>query len=291
MLLKLEKVSKRYGGVTVLRDINLEIGEGEFVAIVGASGSGKTTLLSLIAGLLKPDSGSISLRGRPIAGPGPDRGVVFQSYSLLPWRSVRANLSLAVDHVFPQWPKAKRRGHIMNQLELVQLTPAADKRPHELSSGMKQRVALARALSTEPEILLLDQPFGAVDALTRVNLQEQLLQVCEQTRKTVLLITSDIDEALLLADRIVPLSSQAGATLGASIPIPVPRPRDRKALYQGLQYKDLRLQVIESLAVNRDSWTVATETDVPAPSLRPVDLRNAGEIYSVFGIRPSAPKS
>ena len=287
MLLQLRKVNKSYGRRSILRDVDLEIDEGEFVAIVGSSGSGKTTLLSLIAGLLKPDSGSMTLRGEPITGPGPDRGVIFQNYSLLPWRRVYGNVGLAVDHVFEMWPADKRRAHIMEHIEMVLLGPAAAKRPDELSGGMKQRVAVARGLSTSPSILLLDEPFSALDALTRASLQDQLLHICEQHRKTVMMITNDIDEALLLADRIVPLSAGPAATLGPGIPVTVPHPRDRRALNHDPRFKELRRQTIEFLAGGAENFRVVTESPRPPLDLKPVDLRKTGLLYGLFGVLPS----
>jgi nitrate/nitrite transport system ATP-binding protein len=286
MLLEIKGVHKGYGGRPVLRDINLQVEEGEFLAIVGQSGSGKTTLISLIAGLAMPDSGEITLRGQPIRGPGPDRGVIFQTYSLLPWRTVAGNIRLAVDHVFGDWSGEQREQHVLKHIEMVVLGHAADKRPSELSGGMKQRVAVARGLATSPDILLLDEPFSALDALTRANLQDQLLHICEQSRKTVILITNDIDEALLLADRIVPIVAGDGSTLGPSVPVDVPHPRDRRTLNHDERFKRVRLRAIEGLVGQGAHWTVETEAPPPPVELQPVDLRNAGMLYRIFGILP-----
>lgn len=286
MLLEIKDVQKSYGGRQILKDLNLSVREGEFVAIVGQSGSGKTTLISLLAGLVKPDSGSIWLRGKPVEGPGPDRGVIFQTYSLLPWRTVTGNVRLAVDQVFGKWPTVEREKHVLKHIEMVVLGHAADKRPAELSGGMKQRVAVARGLATSPDILLLDEPFSALDALTRANLQDQLLRISEQTRKTLILITNDIDEALLLADRIIPLSAGPGATLGPSIMVDVPHPRDRRALNHDERFKKIRLQAIEYLVGSNARWKVSTDSEPPPVKLEPVDLRNAGWLYRVFGILP-----
>jgi nitrate/nitrite transport system ATP-binding protein len=230
-LLELREVAKHFGAgpdrQQVLQDIHLDVSEGEFVAVVGYSGAGKTTLISMIAGLLFPDHGSILLDGKPILGPGADRGVVFQNYSLLPWLTAYENVALAVDQVFADWSPDRRNGWVEQHLEMVKLLPAAKKRPHELSGGMRQRVSVARALAMSPRILLLDEPFGALDALTRANLQNELTRIFLTERKTAILITNDVDEALLLADRVIPLSAGPAATFGPAVEIPTPRPRDR----------------------------------------------------------------
>jgi nitrate/nitrite transport system ATP-binding protein len=249
--LKLNSVSKGYGRngsrTQVLRDIDLEIGRGEFVAIVGYSGAGKTTLISMIAGLIRPDHGTIMLDGRPITGPGPDRGVVFQNYSLLPWMTVYENVYLAVDQIFPDWSREQRRKHTERHIAMVNLAAARDKKPSELSGGMRQRVSVARALAMDPDVLLLDEPLSALDALTRATLQDEIERIWEQDQKTVVLITNDVDEGILLADRIIPLSAGPGATLGPAIEINIARPRDRKALNHDPRFKAIRNQVIEYL--------------------------------------------
>ena len=247
-LLELRGVSKGFGAgaarVQVLEGVDLSVAQGEFVAIVGYSGAGKTTLLSIVAGLTRPDAGRVLLDGREVAGPGPDRGVVFQNYSLLPWLTVYENVALGVDQVFAHWPAEKRRAHVLRYVELVSLTAARDKRPAELSGGMRQRVSVARALATEPAVLLLDEPFSALDALTRAGLQDELEGICARDRKTVLMVTNDVDEALLLADRIVPLTAGPAATLGPPIEVALPRPRDRRALNHDPRFKDVRRRVI-----------------------------------------------
>ena len=249
--LELVGVSKGFGKgerrLSVLEDVNLRVQKGEFVAIVGYSGSGKTTLLSLIAGLLAPDAGVVRLDGREVRDAGPDRGYVFQSYSLLPWLTVYENVALGVDQVFAAWPAAKRRAHVLRHIALVNLSAARDKRPAQLSGGMRQRVAVARALALEPAVLLLDEPLSALDALTRATLQDEIEALWERDRKTVVLVTNDVDEAVLLADRIVPLSNGPGATLGPEIRVPLPRPRDRKAVNHDKHFKEVRAQVIEYL--------------------------------------------
>jgi nitrate/nitrite transport system ATP-binding protein len=249
--LELRGVAKGYGSghgrVEVLRGVDVEVEKGEFVAVVGYSGSGKTTLLSLIAGLIRPDAGSVTLDGRPVTEPGPDRGVVFQSYSLLPWLTVEENVALGVDQVFASWTARERRAHVERHVALVNLTAARCKRPAELSGGMRQRVAVARALALDPAVLLLDEPFGALDALTRGTLQDELESIWERDQKTVVLVTNDVDEAVLLADRIVPLSAGPAAALGPAIDVPLPRPRDRKAVNHDSRFKEARRRVIEYL--------------------------------------------
>jgi nitrate/nitrite transport system ATP-binding protein len=258
--LELRGVSKGYGPpakrTEVLRDINLRVDEGEFVAIVGYSGAGKTTLISLIAGLLSPDAGTMMLDGKPITGPGPDRGVVFQTYALLPWMTAFENIYLAVEPLFPTLTVAQKRAHAQRYLEMVNLGPARDKRPSELSGGMRQRVSLARALAMNPRILLMDEPLSALDALTRATLQGEIERIWaadeqdkenKKTKKTVVLITNDVDEGILLADRIIPLSAGPGATFGQDIRIDIERPRDRKALNHDPRFARIRNQVIEYL--------------------------------------------
>ena len=273
-LLALEAVGKSYGAdgnrTAVLHDINLQIRAGEFVAIVGFSGSGKTTLVSAIAGLIEPDAGTITVDGVPIAGAGPDRGVVFQSYSLMPWLSVHGNIALAVNQVLRAWPKAKREAHIRKYIELVGLGHAAHKRPAELSGGMRQRVAVARALAASPDILLLDEPLSALDALTRANLQDEILRIWEQDRKTVILITNDVDEGLLMADRVIPLRPGPGATFGPEFAVDLPRPRDRTAINHDPRFKALRGEITQYLMQVADKTaSAAGGRAVALPPVRP----------------------
>ena len=230
----------------VLRDINLSIDENEFVCIIGRSGAGKTTLISLIAGLIEPDAGSILLGGQAISGPGPDRGVIFQNYSLLPWLNVFENVHLAVDAVAPDLSAREKQRRTEYYVNLVNLSAALKKLPRELSGGMRQRVAVARGLAMDPQVLLLDEPFSALDALTRGSLQEELARIWMETRKTVVMITNDIDEAILLADTIYTLTSGPGATLGPPIAIDTQHPRTRTQLtgqpiYQKARRETLRL--------------------------------------------------
>ena len=270
--LELSHVSKSFGGPAVLADINLTIERGEFVAIVGYSGSGKTTLISLIAGLQKPDTGAVRLNDLEITAPGPDRGVVFQNYSLLPWLSVFENIALAVEQVHPNFAPEKTRQHVEKYIALVNLTPARDKLPRQLSGGMRQRVAVARALAMDPQILLLDEPLSALDALTRSTLQDEIERIWAAERKTVVLITNDVDEALLLADRIIPLSPGPGATLGDSIAVPLARPRDRRSLNHDPEFKRLRALVTHQLLGYGARRTSTVTRKLILPDILPENL-------------------
>ncbi|NLH79779.1 MAG: ATP-binding cassette domain-containing protein [Phyllobacteriaceae bacterium] len=250
-ILELKHVSKSYGsgnGVThVLADVNLTIKEGEFVAILGFSGSGKTTLISTIAGLVTPDTGEVLMRGEPVTAPGPDRGLVFQSYSLMPWLSVHGNIMLAVETVFPKASVEEREARVAKYIAMVGLSHARDRKPAELSGGMRQRVGIARALAMSPEVLLLDEPLSALDALTRAKLGEEIERIWEEDKKTVVLITNDVDEALLLADRVIPLTVGPGATLAKEFVIDLPRPRDRSASNHDIEFKRLRNEITQCL--------------------------------------------
>jgi nitrate/nitrite transport system ATP-binding protein len=250
-ILTLDKVSKGYGdGETrarVLKDVSLAVEPGEFVAIVGFSGSGKTTLINLMAGLVRPDSGKVEFKGVPVNEPGPERGVVFQSYSLMPWLSVRGNIALAVDAVLGERPAEERRKRIDRYIAMVGLAHAAERKPAELSGGMRQRVAVARALAMDPEVLLLDEPLSALDALTRAKLQDEIEAIWSEEKKTVVLITNDVDEAILLADRIVPLNPGPNATFGPEFRVPFARPRERGAMTGNPAYKALRTSINQFL--------------------------------------------
>lgn len=275
-------VSKGYGsGVTrneVLSNINLNLRKGEFLAIVGFSGSGKTTLTKLLAGLEKPDSGEIVMENQRITGPSQERGIVFQNYSLLPWLTVRGNIALSVNRVFQHWPKAERRDHVDRFIEMVGLTHAVHRRPHELSGGMRQRVSLARTLAMKPNVLLLDEPLSALDALTRSVLQEEILKIWEEERQTCLLITNDVDEAILLADRIVPLNPGPNASLGPAFTVELQRPRSRTELNHNETFKGLRNAVTNYLVAvrqkSRDDQAMLAETPpIELPDLMPKSLR------------------
>jgi nitrate/nitrite transport system ATP-binding protein len=274
--LVLHQVSKGFGPPEarreVLRGVDLSVKQGEIVAIVGYSGAGKSTLLHLVSGLLKPDAGSVSLGGRVIEGPGTDRGVVFQNYSLLPWMTVAENIRLAVDSVFSDWSETRRSEQVDRHIHLVNLTHARDRRPSELSGGMRQRVSVARALAMDPQILLLDEPLGALDALTRGTLQDEISRICRASGKTVVLITNDPDEGILMADRIIPLSAGPGATLGPSFPVVLDPTRDRRALNQDPRFKSLRAEVVAWLLGPGARPTVSVSRKLTLPDLEPEDL-------------------
>ena len=236
----------RKGSFVAIERIDLTVKKGEFVSLIGHSGCGKSTLLNLVAGLLNPTEGGILLAEREIAGPGPDRGVVFQNHSLLPWLTCFDNVYLAVERVFPEKKNLlKERTH--KALAMVGLTAAEAKYPHEISGGMKQRVGIARALAIEPKMLLLDEPFGALDALTRANLQDELLRIVDKTGATVLMVTHDVDEAVLLSDRIVMMTNGPAARIGGVLEVDLPRPRERLALAGERRYIELRTTVMDFL--------------------------------------------
>jgi nitrate/nitrite transport system ATP-binding protein len=270
--LELQNVSKSFGTARVLSGINLSISRGEFVAIVGYSGSGKTTLVSLVAGLIKADTGTVKLNDLDITGPGPDRGIVFQNYSLLPWLTVAENIALAVDQVFPNYSPEKKRQHVDKYIAMVNLTPARDKKPAALSGGMRQRVSVARALAMDPQILLLDEPLSALDALTRATLQSEIERIWAADKKTVVLITNDVDEALLLADRIIPLTPGPGAHLGDSVTVTLNRPRDRKALNHDPEFKRLKALVTNQLLAYGDRRKSSVTQKLVLPNILPEDL-------------------
>lgn len=238
----------RKGPFVALRDINLTVAKGEFITLIGHSGCGKSTLLNLISGLTLPTSGVLLCAEKEITGPGPDRGVVFQNHSLLPWLTCAQNIELGVDRVFGDAEnKAQIRDRVGAALELVGLTHAAHKHPHEISGGMKQRVGIARALAIEPKVLLMDEPFGALDALTRAHLQDELLKIVAKTNSTVVMVTHDVDEAVLLSDRIVMLTNGPAATIGEIQRVALPRPRDRVALANEPAYHACKAAVVEFL--------------------------------------------
>ena len=273
--LEMINVNKGYGSgshrTTVLRDVNLTVAQSEFVAIVGFSGSGKTTLISLLAGLIQPDSGSVCMMGREVAEPGPDRSVVFQNYSLLPWLTVFGNIELAVKQVMPGASKAERHEHVHRCIAMVNLTAATWKRPRELSGGMRQRVAVARALAMNGRVLLMDEPLGALDALTRATLQDEITRIWQADRKTVVLITNDVDEAILLADRIIPLTPGPGATLGPAFEVKLERPRDRAAMNFCPEFKRIRNAVTTYLMnANAAGRDLRISHVPPLPDVRPI---------------------
>jgi len=239
------------GSYVALRNIFLDIAEGEFLSLVGHSGCGKSTLLNLLAGLKQSTEGGILMQGRQITDPGPDRMVVFQNYSLLPWKTVRQNISLAVDTVFPTKAGVEREAITNHHIQMVGLKAAADKYPHELSGGMKQRVAIARALALRPKLLLLDEPFGALDALTRGTLQQQLMRICEEAGVTTVMVTHDVDEALLLSDRVVLMTNGPEAHIGQILEVPLPRPRSQLTAAEHPSYYALRGEMVGFLNAQR----------------------------------------
>jgi nitrate/nitrite transport system ATP-binding protein len=249
---KIEAVGKtfetRRGDYVALSAIDMSVAKGEFVALIGHSGCGKSTLLNLVAGLIEPTEGVLLCADREIAGPGPERGVVFQNHSLLPWLTCAQNVYLAVERVFAATEtKAQLKARTHTALELVGLVAAENKYPHEISGGMKQRVGIARALAIEPKVLLLDEPFGALDALTRARLQDELMRIVARTGTTTLMVTHDVDEAVLLADRIVMMTNGPSATIGEILAVDLPRPRDRIALAEDARYHKLRGSVLDFL--------------------------------------------
>jgi bicarbonate transport system ATP-binding protein/nitrate/nitrite transport system ATP-binding protein len=249
--LVIDGVTKVYptanGPYTVLDGIDLQVSEGEFICIIGHSGCGKSTLLNMVSGFNTPTDGVVLLQDKPITEPGPDRMMVFQNYCLLPWMSVFENVYTAVDAVFPKKPEAEKRAIVREHLAMVGLTEAADKKPGQISGGMKQRVAIARALSIRPQLLILDEPFGALDAITREELQEELLKIWREHRVTVLMITHDIDEALFMADRLVMMTNGPAAKIGEVINIPFSRPRNRSRMMENPQYYELRNYILDFL--------------------------------------------
>jgi len=273
-ILELKNVSKSYGSgsskIVVLENINLSVEDGEFVAIVGFSGSGKTTLINMINGLEFPDQGEVLLHGKPITGPGPDRGVIFQNYSLLPWLSVYKNIKLSVDQVFPKLKRKEKDEHIKSYIDMVNLTPAIDKMPSELSGGMRQRVSVARALAMNPDVLLMDEPLSALDALTRGSLQEEIVKIWSQDKKTAIMITNDVDEGILMADRIIPLNPGPKATLGPEFNITFERPRNVTALNKDADYKKLRNEILEYLIEVGATRKQVSNKKYTLPDLKPV---------------------
>ena len=238
----------RKGRFHALRDINLSVAKGEFVTLIGHSGCGKSTLLNLIAGLLKPSHGALLCDNREIAAPGPERAVVFQNHSLLPWLSCFENVHLAVERVFGATEsRTQLKARTQAALELVGMGHAMPKRPHEISGGMKQRVGIARALAMEPKVLLMDEPFGALDALTRAHLQDELLKIVARTKSTVVMVTHDVDEAVLLSDRIVMMTNGPAATIGEILSVELPRPRNRVELAEDARYVHYRKEVLDFL--------------------------------------------
>lgn len=282
--LSLKGVTKSYKGKagkvsSVLGGIDLEVAEGEFLAILGFSGSGKTTLINMIAGLEKPDGGSVTIKGNEIKGPGTRRGVVFQSYSLFPWLTVEQNVSLAVEAVHKDMPKADRDALVKQKIELVGLGHAMDRKPAQLSGGMRQRVSVARALAGEPDMLLLDEPLSALDALTRAKLQDEIERIRKEEGRTILLITNEVDEALLLADRVAILTPGPGAKIGKIYDVTVPRPRERGAMNDDVEFQRLRQEIIAYLTSLNQKTSIAEGDGVALPDIKPLDLAPLPKAY------------
>jgi len=276
--LELKNVSKTYGTgndkAEVLKNINLSVEEGEFICIIGFSGMGKTTLINLIEGLIFPDEGEVLLDGKPITGPGPDRSIVFQNYSLLPWLNVEKNVSMAVSEVFKGWSKKQVLDHTRDFVGKVNLSPALEKKPSELSGGMRQRVSVARALSLSPKVMLLDEPLSALDALTRSNLQDEITSIWLEDKKTVVMITNSVDEGLILADRIIPLTLGPNATLGPEFKVNLERPRDKSSLSTNEEYKRLRNEITKYMIEMNDEMKQNSNMDkYKLPDLKPKSLK------------------
>jgi len=282
--LSLQGVSKAYTGKTgdqtdVLDGIDLDVREGEFIAILGFSGAGKTTLISSIAGLVEPDSGSITLRGKRVNGPDRERGLVFQSYSLFPWLNVEQNVALAVDAVHKDRSKQARAELVAQKVKLVGLDHAMDRKPAQLSGGMRQRVAVARALAMEPEILLLDEPLSALDALTRAKLQDEIERIRKEEKRTIILVTNDVDEALLLADRVAVLTPAPAAKIGRVFDVNVARPRERKAINDDAAFQSLRKEIVDFLSSLNNGASNAGQSEVDLPNVTPLDLAPPPQAY------------
>lgn len=287
-ILSLKDVRKSYTGKTggttdVLGGIDLDVRDGEFIAILGFSGAGKTTLMSSIAGLVEPDSGEILLKGQPVSGPGKDRGLVFQSYSLFPWLTVEQNVALAVDAVHKNKSADERSALVRQKIELVGLGHAFDRKPSQLSGGMRQRVAVARALAMEPEILLLDEPLSALDALTRAKLQDEIERIRKEEKRTIILVTNDVDEALLLADRVAILTPSPAARIGKIFDVSIARPRDREAVNDDDAYKTLRNTIVSYLGALNTQNTSADDTTIDLPNVTPLDLAPPPKAYREAG--------
>ncbi|MGQ9365748.1 ABC transporter ATP-binding protein [Azospirillum sp. ST 5-10] len=292
-ILELSGVCKGYGAgaarTEVLHGIDLAIEDGEFVAIVGFSGSGKTTLVSLLAGLIAPDAGTVAMNGAPVTGPGPERGVVFQNYSLMPWLTVEQNVALAVDAVMAGRPRAERRERVRHYVSMVGLAHAAERRPAELSGGMRQRVAVARALAMKPDVLLLDEPLSALDALTRAKLQDEIDAIRAVEGKTIVLVTNDVDEAILLADRIIPLTPGPRATLGPAFAVDIPRPRARTGINHDPAFKRLRAAVTGCLMdLGRSRAAAAADEGLVLPNIVPIDVMEPPRAYRKAQASPLA---
>ncbi len=275
-IIELKNVSKSYGlgddKVEVLTNINLTINSNEFIAIVGYTGSGKTTLVNLMSGLLMPDSGEVLYKGKPITGTSKERGIIFQNYSLLPWLTVYENVLLAVKEAAPDMQKEECKEHVMKYITMVGLAPAANKYPSELSGGMRQRTSVARALAMQPETILMDEPLSALDALTRATIQGEFADICEKEKKTFLLITNDVDEAILLADKIIPLKPGPNASLGPIFSVDIPKPRNLTTLNKTQDFLELRKAITNYLLDmgKERSGQLNESNPIVLPSAKPI---------------------
>jgi nitrate/nitrite transport system ATP-binding protein len=284
---KVEGLARRFpsagGQLAVFENVNFAIEKGEFICIIGHSGCGKSTILNILAGLDQPSAGAITMDGREVAGPSLDRGVVFQNYSLLPWLSALSNVTFAVAARWPRWSTQQVREHSYRFLETVGLTGGAElRKPAQLSGGMRQRVSIARAFAIEPKLLLLDEPFGALDALTRGNIQEELIKVWSQTNQTVFMITHDVDEAILLADRILLMTNGPYARVAESVKVSIPRPRERTGIIHHPGYYAVRNHLVEFLVTRSRELAgeaLAEQTaEQQAPPARPMEIDPAGKM-------------
>jgi nitrate/nitrite transport system ATP-binding protein len=269
-LLQVQNLAKRFGATTIFERVNFEIAKGEFVCIVGHSGCGKTTILNVLAGLDTASAGVVIMNNREVAGPSLDRGVVFQGHALMPWLSVMSNIAFAVKSRWPDWNRVQVQVHCQKFIDLVGLTGAEHKKPSQLSGGMKQRVGIARAFAIQPKMLLLDEPFGALDALTRGVIQDELVSICAATHQTVFMITHDVDEAILLADRILLMSNGPDACIAEIVENTLPRPRDRHSIHHDPQYYRVRNHLVDFL-INRSRLYQSGEAQRPEapPVVRP----------------------
>jgi nitrate/nitrite transport system ATP-binding protein len=275
-LVQVQGLTKRYGDATVFDGVNFTLTEGEFVCIIGHSGCGKTTILNVLAGLEQASDGHVFMAQREVAGPGLERGVVFQGHALMPWLTVRQNIAFAVRSKWPGWSRAEVDAQVQKYVALVGLTPALDKKPSQLSGGMKQRVGIARAFAIEPRMLLLDEPFGALDALTRGTIQDELLKICAATRQTVFMITHDVDEAILLADRILLMANGPQARVAEIVVNTMPRERQRATLHHDPQYYRIRNHLVDFLVERSATLSDGRAPEHP-PEIRP-GLPEAAEI-------------
>jgi len=268
--LQVQELEKRYPGATIFERLNFTMERGEFVCIIGHSGCGKTTILNVLAGLDAPSGGTVIMDNREVAGPSLDRGVVFQGHALMPWLSVMNNIAFAVKSRWPDWNRIQLQLHCQKFIDLVGLTGAEHKKPSQLSGGMKQRVGIARAFAIQPKMLLLDEPFGALDALTRGTIQDELVRICAATRQTVFMITHDVDESILLADRILLMSNGPNACIAEMVENTLPRPRDRHNIHHDPQYYRVRNHLVDFL-VNRSKLYQTGEAVRPVqpPVVRP----------------------